>query len=77
MFIEISSPLISVAHLWAKDDRCAPKGASRFNCGCLFYKHFTATRFFPTDSEGAAAITANQRGPLLGTLCRRFAALNK
>ena len=24
---------------------------------CVFYKYFTATRFFPTDSEGATAIT--------------------
>jgi hypothetical protein len=51
MFIENTITLISRAHLWAKDDCCAPKGATKSHLEtCLFYRHFTATRFFPTDS---------------------------
>ena len=55
MFIESSSPLISGAHLWAKlvallKELLVTIGA------CVFYKHFTATRFFPTDSQSKPSL---------------------
>jgi len=46
MFMESSSPIDLGEPIYGrKTIGCAPKGANKFTWSCLFYKHFTATRF--------------------------------